>query len=165
MTVPATKAARVPRLIPVFSPFLRRLLAVGLPVGPNVLITIAGRTSGRPRTTPVAIIDVDGRRWIWSPWGGVHWVLNLRAAGHATITVRRREEAVRAVELTPAERVAFFRDVLGPYAHAMRGGMAFVKVVDQVDLDDPEEAAARTAVFELHRARGSSSIPTGPSTR
>lgn len=149
MTTQITKVARVPRWIPWFSPLLRALLALGVPVGPNALITIPGRTSGLPRTTPVAIIEVGGRRWIWSPWGGVHWVLNLRAAGRATITVRRRDETVTAVELSPAERVAFFRDVLAPVARSMRGGVAFVKVVDQVELDDPEDAAARTAVFEL----------------
>ena len=65
----------------------------------NGLITIRGRKSGQPRTTPVAIIDVDGRRWIWAPWGEVNWVRNLRAAGRATITVRRRDEEVRATEL------------------------------------------------------------------
>ncbi len=152
MAVRVTKAASVPRWIPLFSPFLRRLLAMGVPVGPNALITIPGRASGLPRTTPVAIIELDGRRWIWSPWGGVHWVLNLRAAGRATITIRRRDEAVAVVELSPAERVAFFRDVLRPVARSMRGGVMFVRVVDQVGLDDPEEAAARTAVFELHAA-------------
>ena len=28
-----------------------------------------GRTSGLPRTTPLAIIDVSGRRWVWAPVG------------------------------------------------------------------------------------------------
>ena len=85
-------------------------------------MTITGRTSGQPRTTPVAIIEHDGRRWIWAPWGDVHWVRNLRAAGRATITVRRREEEVTATELDRAEREAFFRDVLGPVARSPPAG-------------------------------------------
>ncbi|MDQ6790679.1 MAG: nitroreductase family deazaflavin-dependent oxidoreductase, partial [Candidatus Dormibacteraeota bacterium] len=40
-------------------------------MGPNGLITIRGRKSGLPRTTPVAIIEVSGRRWVWAPWGDV----------------------------------------------------------------------------------------------
>ena len=67
-------AARVPTLrrgIPRWIPFLntvaRFLLAAGVPMGFNGLVTIRGRKSGLPRTTPVAIIEVSGRRWVWAP--------------------------------------------------------------------------------------------------
>ncbi len=106
-------------------------------LGFNGLITIRGRKSGLPRTTPLAIIEVSGRRWVWSPWGDVHWVRNLRAAGGATITVRGRAEEVIATELDAAQRDAFFRDVLGPVARAMPLGVRFIRIVDGVDLDDP----------------------------
>ena len=108
-----------------------------MPLGFNGLITIRGRTSGLPRTTPVAIIEVSGRRWVWAPWGDVHWVRNLRAAGRATITVRRRTEDVRATELDPAQRVAFFRDILGPVARGIPFGVRFIRTLDGVDLDRP----------------------------
>jgi deazaflavin-dependent oxidoreductase (nitroreductase family) len=145
-------AARVPLHIALFSPLLDFLLRVGIPLGPNVLITIRGRTSGLPRTTGVAIISIAGRRWIWAPWGEVHWVRNLRAAGRATITVRRRSEEVTVTELGQTERVEFFRDVLGPYARSLPGGIWFIRIVDGVDLDDPVAAAEGRAVFELHPA-------------
>src|SRR5688572_6727292 len=99
MTVRVATPAGVPRWVSLFNPLLKSLLAVGVPMGPNALITIRGRRSGLPRTTPVAIIEVSGRRWIWAPWGEAHWVRNLRAAGHATIGVPRRKEEVRATEL------------------------------------------------------------------
>jgi deazaflavin-dependent oxidoreductase (nitroreductase family) len=143
-------AAGAPWWVTVFNPVTRRVLATGVPLGFNGLITIRGRKSGLPRTTPVAIIDVSGRRWIWSPWGDVHWVRNLRAAGRATITVRGREQDVAAAELDPTQRVEFFRDVLGPVARDMRFGMWFIRTVDGVDLDRPFEAAEGRAVFELH---------------
>ena len=98
----------------VFNPIAAFLLAAGVPLGFNGLITIRGRKSGLPRTTPVAIIEVAGRRWVWAPWGDVQWVRNLRAAGQATITVRRRKVEVRAVELDEAQRVTYCRDILGP---------------------------------------------------
>ncbi len=141
--------ARAPRVVTLFSPVLQFLVARGVPLGPNGLITIRGRVSGRPRTVAVAILDIDSRRWVWSPWGDVNWVLNLRAAGQATISFRGREEAVRAVELDEGARVAFFRDVLGPHARHLRGGLTFVRLVDRIDLDRPIDAAGRTAVFEL----------------
>ena len=142
--------ARAPAYVSFFNPLTRRLLAAGVPLGPNGLVTVAGRTSGLPRTTPVAIIESGGRRWIWSPWGDVHWVRNVRAAGRARITVRGRDEEVRASELDPGQRIGFFRDVLGPLARSMPMGVTFIRIADRVDLNHPDEAAEGRAVFELH---------------
>jgi deazaflavin-dependent oxidoreductase (nitroreductase family) len=146
-------AARVPRKVSLLNPFARFLLAAGVPLGFNGLITVRGRTSGLPRTTPVAIIEVSGRRWVWAPWGEVHWVRNLRAAGRATITVRRRTEEVTATELDPTERIAFFRDTLAPLARGIPFGFAFIRIADGVDLNHPLEAAEGRSVFELHPLR------------
>lgn len=140
----------VPRVVPLLNHVAKPLVAAGLPMGPNGLLTVRGRTSGELRTTPLAIIEADGRRWIWSPWGDVHWVRNLRAAGQATITVRRKALDVRAVELDPVERVAFFRETFAPVARAMPFGARFARLLDGVDIDDPVGAAKDRAVFELH---------------
>ena len=150
MTERTENAAGVPRRVSFLSPILQFLLAAGLPMGPNALITIRGRKSGLPRTTGVAIIQVSGRRWVWAPWGEVHWVRNLRAAGRATITVRHRTEEVRATELDPTQRVEFFRDILGPLARGVPFGVWFARIVDGVDLARPLEAAEGRRVFELH---------------
>jgi deazaflavin-dependent oxidoreductase (nitroreductase family) len=139
-----------PWWVRIFTPVAKLFLGAGVPLGFNGLVTIRGRTSGLPRTTPVAIIDVSGRRWIWAPWGEVHWVRNLRAAGGATITYRRREEVVRATELDRAQRVGFFRNVLGPLARSIPMGAWFIRTVDGVDLQDPVGAADGRPVFELH---------------
>jgi deazaflavin-dependent oxidoreductase (nitroreductase family) len=139
----------VPRVVPFFNHVARPLVAAGLPMGPNGMLTVRGRTSGEPRSTPLAIIEVDGRRWVWSPWGDVHWVQNLRAAGQATIQVRRLQLEVRAVELDAAERVAFFRDTFAPYARRIPFGGRFVRLFDGLDISDPVAAAEGRAVFEL----------------
>jgi EmrB/QacA subfamily drug resistance transporter/deazaflavin-dependent oxidoreductase (nitroreductase family) len=147
--------ARLLRWLPLFNPVTRFLLAAGVPLGPNELITIRGRKSGLPRTTPVAIINGSGSRWVWSPWGEVQWVRNLRAAGRATVTVRGRKEEVRATELDATQRVEFFRDSLGHVARSVPFGMGvnFIRIVDGVDLDRPLEAAEGRPVFELHPIR------------
>jgi deazaflavin-dependent oxidoreductase (nitroreductase family) len=144
-----TQTLHPPRGINLFNAIAKPLLAAGIPMGFNGLLTVPGRTTGEPRTTPVAIIEVDGRRWIWCPWGDRHWVRNLRSAGRATIEVRRQTEEVTATELTPAERIGFFRDVLRPLAESMRGGMWFIRRFDGVDLTDPVAAAKDRPVFEL----------------
>jgi len=145
-----TPTRTVPLSVRLFSPILEFLLRAGVPLGYNGLITIRGRTSGLPRTTPVAIIAVSGRRYVWAPWGEVHWVRNLRAAGHATIDMRRRTEEVTATELDATQRVEFFRDVLLPLARRIPFGVWFVRIVDRVDVTRPVEAAEDRRVFELH---------------
>jgi deazaflavin-dependent oxidoreductase (nitroreductase family) len=121
-------------------------------MGPNGLITVRGRTSGEPRTTPVAFVDIDGRTWVQSPFGDVNWVRNLRAAGEATITVGKRSEEVRAVELSKVEKVDFYREVLGPYVRRMRGGRFLSRFLGFSEiLNDPIAAADAHPVFELRR--------------
>jgi deazaflavin-dependent oxidoreductase (nitroreductase family) len=149
-TAPDSPPRRVPPWVPWFSPILKRLLGAGVPLGLNGLVTIRGRTSGLPRTTALAVIAVDGRRWVWAPWGEVHWVRNLRAAGRATVKFRGRSEDVTAIELDQGQRVEFFREVLGPVARGIPFGVTFIRVVDGVDLNDPIGAAVGRSVFELH---------------
>jgi hypothetical protein len=105
------------------------------------------------------VLDFEGRRWIWSPWGDSQWVRNLRAAGEATITIRRHVEDVTATELDPTERIAFFRDVLAPFAARLPFGFTFIRVVDGVDLRDPVAAAEGRRVFELS-PRSSAGFPS-----
>jgi deazaflavin-dependent oxidoreductase (nitroreductase family) len=66
-----------------------------------VLLTVRGRTSGRPRTFPVAILELDGRRFIQTPFGEVNWVRNLRVAGEAVVTRGQHREEVTTVEVAP----------------------------------------------------------------
>jgi deazaflavin-dependent oxidoreductase (nitroreductase family) len=146
----APQRTRVPRYVPFFNVFARRLLRAGTPMGPNVLVTIRGRTSGLPRTTPLAIVEHAGRRWVWAPYGEVDWVRNMRAAGEATITSGRRTEEVTATELDPAQRVVFFEDVMVAVARSMPLGPWFIRTVLGTDLDDPAAASKSRPVFELH---------------
>lgn len=79
------------------------LLHRGVKIGQMALLTVPGRKSGIPRTTPIFLLEQDGARWLGSPYGNVDWVRNLRAAGRATLTRGGRDEAVSAVELSPDE--------------------------------------------------------------
>jgi deazaflavin-dependent oxidoreductase (nitroreductase family) len=67
------------------------------------LLTVPGRKSGLPRTTPVTVVEYEGDRWVTSPYGEVDWVRNLRAAGEATIRRGRRTDLFRAQEVSAAE--------------------------------------------------------------
>jgi len=118
-------------------------------MGPDVLITVQGRKTGLPRTTPVTICEYGGRRGLISPFGETNWARNLRAAGTACISFGRRREKVRARELDHAEAVAFVREVIVPIARHSRFGDWFVRNVDKLDIDNPEVAVLGRPVFEI----------------
>jgi deazaflavin-dependent oxidoreductase (nitroreductase family) len=143
----------VPGYVGLFNPIARRVLKTGALLGPNALITVRGRKSGEPRTTPVALVEIDGRRWVIGTFGDTNWVRNLRAAGEATVSVGRRREDVKASELVGEERVSFFRDVLTPYVKRLRIGTLLLSVLGAKDIvDDPAAAAEKRPVFELRAA-------------
>ena len=102
-------------LIRLLNPLFVRYLAAGLPAGPNVLLTVRGRTSGRPRRTPVAMLRLADRRFVQAAYGQVGWVKNLRAAGRVVVTQGRRTQTFDAVELSPDVAAALLRGALVPY--------------------------------------------------
>ena len=145
--------AKAPGFVGLLNPITRRLLRMGPLLGPNALITVRGRKSGAPRTTPVALVEIGGRRWVIGTFGEVNWVRNLRAAGEATVSVGGRHDDVKAVELTGEARTAFFRDVLAPYVRKIRVGPLLLAVLGARELlTDPAGAAATRPVFELRAA-------------
>ena len=75
---------------------------------PNLALTVPGRKSGIPRTTPLLCVP-DGGTWLiaGSYFGGPQmplWVANLRAAETAEISVDGRRATVTREELTGAAR-------------------------------------------------------------
>ena len=154
MPAATQRAVRAPALIRLSNPLTSRLLRLGLRLGPNVPMTVVGRRSGKPRTAVVAVVEVGDRRWVASPYGEVHWVHNLRESGEATLLVRGRPVAVRAVELDPVEASRFFGEVLTGYLAGLpRAWRTLTRLLMRVAapevLDDPAAAARRIPVFEL----------------
>src|SRR5256712_6015971 len=156
---------RVRFCVPSSIPTARRWPGGGLPLGPNALLTVRGRSSGVDRTTPVAVVAIGGRRWVIATFGDVNWARNLRAAGAATLTVNRRPEAVAARELPQVEAAAFFRDTLTPYVGRVPmgrwilGSMLGAREI----FTDPDGAAQHHPVFELRpRASGGSHAAPAP---
>jgi deazaflavin-dependent oxidoreductase (nitroreductase family) len=107
-----TTASSVPSFVPLFNRVVAGLLSLGFPMGSMTLLTVAGRKSGQPRTTPVALLERDGHRWLSSPFGEVNWVRNLRAAGKGVVGRGRKRRTVEAVELSPEAAVPVLKDAL-----------------------------------------------------
>lgn len=102
------------RLLRLLNPLTHWLISVGLPTGaPNVLLTMRGRRSGKLRTVPVGMLDLDGRWFVQASYGETGWVANLRGDGQATVThPAGRPVPVQAIELSPEQAGAVLRRAL-----------------------------------------------------
>ena len=143
-----------PAFVRASNPLSRRLLRLGTPMGPNVLLTVRGRTSGLPRSAPVAVVELDDRRWIIGAYGDVQWVRNLRVAGEAEIRVHGRNEPVVARELDGTEATDFYARILPTYVRRLPWfGRLFARILFGAAApeirSDPERAAVTRPVFEL----------------
>lgn len=129
---------------------VRPLARAGL-VGPRThLLTVRGRTSGRPWSTPVSLVTLGGERFAVAPYGDRNWVRNARAAGWVELRRGRRRERAAVEELAPAEAVR----VLRRYYELGRVTRPFFDVT----LASPSEAwlaeAPRHPVFRLRPPPG-----------
>jgi deazaflavin-dependent oxidoreductase (nitroreductase family) len=141
------KTSQVPLYVRMGNVLTTTLVRAGFKVGPVHLLTVRGRKSGQPRTTPIAVVEQDGKRYLAAPYGVVDWVRNLRAAGEATLTRGRRSEAVRAIELSPREAGLVLKGII-------EGGNPFGRYFDvtvESSLEDFERATVRHPVFLLQR--------------
>ncbi|MFE5584809.1 nitroreductase family deazaflavin-dependent oxidoreductase [Kitasatospora sp. NPDC056531] len=120
---------------------------IGLPFGPMHLLTVPGRKSGLPRTTPVAPVTIDGARYILQAYPNSDWVKNARAAGQGVLTRGRRAQRVDLVELPEAERGPVLREF--PRQNP-RGADAFVRN-GLVASPSPEAFAAAAPLCPVFR--------------
>jgi deazaflavin-dependent oxidoreductase (nitroreductase family) len=80
------------------------------------LLSVRGRKTGELRTTPVNLMRFDGERYLVAPRGHTQWVRNLRVAGEGQLTLGKRTETFRAVELTDEEKPPVLRAYLDKWA-------------------------------------------------
>jgi len=124
------------------------LLRAGMPIGTQHVLTIRGRTSGRPRSTPVSVVTLDGARYVVSG-EGLAWVKNARAAGRGEIQRGGNRETVRLSELATTQR----GPILRAFWHQVPHGRPFVArlfgLASDATADDFEAAAPRCPVFRL----------------
>jgi deazaflavin-dependent oxidoreductase (nitroreductase family) len=126
------------------------LLRLGLPMGPQALLTVVGRRSGLPRTTPVALNRREAGWLLVSVYGTVDWVRNLRAAKAGVVTMRRKTIPVVARELSAGEAVPIIRDLLegvNPIVRAVIG--RYFEADPRADMSEWAEEARRHPVFVL----------------
>ncbi len=123
------------------------LARLGLGGRHTYILTVRGRRSGVPRSTPVILVE-DGERWLVAPYGDVGWVRNARAAGEVVISRGRKSESMRVEEATPEQSAP----VLQQYLRSVSVVRPFFDVTVDSPLADFAAEAPRHPVFRLSSA-------------
>lgn len=129
-----------------FNGLLKGLIGMGMPFGKTVILTVPGRKTGEPRSTPITLQVEGGRRYAMAPYGEVGWVQNVRAAGgRARMKSRGRDETVR-LQPVPAA-------VAGPLLKKYMEAFTRVQPYFEAKPGDPVERftaeADKHPVFEI----------------
>jgi deazaflavin-dependent oxidoreductase (nitroreductase family) len=121
------------------------LVRFGLAGRNTYLLTVEGRRSGRPYSTPVTLVADGERRWLVAPYGERSWVKNARAAGWVELSRAGTTERFDVTEVHADEA----GPVLRRYLRRNRvTGMFFeAKASDPVEVFIAE--AVRHPVFRL----------------
>ena len=139
---------RPPRYLKSMNKVMMAVQRLGIPTGPAMVLTVPGRKSGQPRSTPMTPFEFQGGLYAVAGYPGADWAANARAAGTGMLARGRRSRRVRIIELS-AEQA---RPVLRAFPSEVPVGVAFAKqsgMVRDGTADEFEALAGRIAVFRF----------------
>jgi len=140
-----------PRFLKPMNKVMMAVQRLGIPTGPAMVLTVPGRNSGRPRSTPMTPFEFQGGLYVVAGYPGADWAANARVAGTGTLSRGRRSRQVRIVELSAGEA----RPVLRAFPAKVPVGVSFAKrsgMVRDGTADEFEALAGRLAVFRFEPA-------------
>jgi len=129
--------------------WFRMLTKAGLGASYRRVLTVPGRKTGRPRSTPVDVIEVGGHRWLVAGYGPSSWVLNTRASGEVELSRGGHTETYKVEEAEAAAAIP----VLRAYITKIRATRRYFDATPESSDDTVARELSRHAVFRLTPAR------------
>ena len=138
---------RPPRYLKSMNRVVKAIQKLGIPTGPAQVLTVPGRKSGKPRSTPMTPFEHEGALYTVAGYPGADWAANARAAGTGTLTRGRKSRRVKIVELEPDEAAP----VLRSFAVEVPVGVGFAKRSGLVREGTPNEFEALAGELSVFR--------------
>jgi deazaflavin-dependent oxidoreductase (nitroreductase family) len=138
---------RPPRWLKPMNKVMMAVQKLGVPTGTAMVLTVPGRKSGQPRSTPMTPFEHDGGLYVVAGYPGADWASNARAAGAGTLSRGRKSRRVKIVELDTAAS----RPVLRVFAVKVPVGVGFAKRAGLVHAGAPDEFAALAGQLAVFR--------------
>jgi deazaflavin-dependent oxidoreductase (nitroreductase family) len=88
----------------VFNRVFGSLVGLGLGFSYNYLLQVRGRKSGKIYSTPIDLLEFQGKKLLVAPRGRAQWVRNAEAAGEITLKRGRSRQRFRLRPLPDTEK-------------------------------------------------------------
>ena len=129
-----------------FNRMMGQVLKLGFAPGYMRLLEVRGRKSGKIFTTPVNLLELNGRRILVAARGDTAWARNARAAGRVTLRRGAKSESLRVRELVDADKPELIKAFVDRFASQVQ---RFFDVKAGSPAADFRAVCSRTPVFEL----------------
>jgi len=147
---------------------IRAALRVGVRLGPMVMLTVRGRTTGLPRSNPVDLWRHGPNDYLVATHDDTAaWVRNLRAAGEGSFRLGRGQWHFAAAELPQQEAGEILQTLLAPRMRRPVAGFVLrqtLAVAPDAPTADFVTAAAQHPVFQLTVTGGPDRPASAPNT-
>ncbi len=101
----------------VFNRIFGFVVGLGWGFSYNYLLQVRGRKSGKVYSTPIDLLEMNGKRFLVAPRGRTQWVRNAEAAGEVTLKRGKLQQRFRLRVLSDQEKP----EVLKAYLDQFKG--------------------------------------------
>ena len=129
-----------------FSRFFGFLVGLGFGLKHNYLLQVRGRKSGKLYSTPIDLLEMDGKRFLVAPRGRTQWVRNAEAAGEVTLKKGGFRQNFRLRAIPDAEKPELLKAYLDSFKTTVQ---RYFPVPAGSDVQALATVAANYPVFEL----------------
>jgi deazaflavin-dependent oxidoreductase (nitroreductase family) len=122
------------------------LISVGLGLSHNYLLEVRGRKSGRTYSTPVNLLDHDGKEYLVAPRGETQWVKNVMSTGEGCLVRGSKRREISLTPMPDAAKPEILKDYLDRYRKTVQ---RFFPLQAGSPADAFKPLASRYPVFEV----------------
>jgi deazaflavin-dependent oxidoreductase (nitroreductase family) len=122
------------------------LVGLGLGLPHNYLVQVRGRKSGKIYSTPIDLLELEGKRFLVAPRGRTQWVRNAEAAGEVTLKKGRTRLRYRIQPIPDADKPDLLKAYLDNFKTTVQ---RYFPVLAGSPPQAFTEVAANYPVFEL----------------
>jgi deazaflavin-dependent oxidoreductase (nitroreductase family) len=91
------------------------LVGLGLGFSHNYLLQVRGRKSGKLYSTPIDLLEKDGRRYLVAPRGRTQWVRNAESAGEIILKRGSTRQKYHLSPINDSEKPAILKAYLDTF--------------------------------------------------
>lgn len=91
------------------------LVGLGLGFSYNYLLEVRGRKTGKLYSTPVNLVERDGKKYLVAPRGRTQWVRNAEVTGEVKLKKGRTHQKFHLRSLTDAEKLEVLKIYLDTF--------------------------------------------------